>query len=786
MTDHRKEFKLQDEKKFNLKSFFVNKIARYWYLYIICLAIALGLAYYYNWYTTPVYYATGTLLINDDKRNMTTQDLLSQVSNIDNTGGIDNEIELIQSRSMIAKTLRRLDFEVSYLLKGNFKKSELYKQTPVKIVFDSLSYKVYGKPIDIKVIDNKTYEISYDLSKTQETTTAVHSFGETVHSSIGKFKMEKTANFRDSLFITPEFEKRNFVIYVHNFDHLIDTYSKALNIQFVSKKATVIELTLQDPVPQKAGDFLNMLMEVYIQSGIDNKNEIATNSLNFIDDQLELITADLKASEESLESFKTEMGITDISTEAQSFLGSVQVYDARISEIDIQTSFLQYLENYIQQDKELDKISPASLGIADPLLTKLITQLSDLQNQRKSQINSTTSDNPIVVTLDIQIQNTKEDLLENVRSIKDGLKASRQQAEIQLNRVQGKIKSVPATQRKLIGMERQATIREGLFNYLLQKKAETAIMLASTISDNRIVNSARASYKPVHPIPNQTYTIALLLGMLLPAFSIYLKDMLDDKIKDIGDIENITDIPILGVIGFTKENENMVVAAKPESMIAESFRLIRTNIQFFSNTNACIRILVTSSISSEGKSFCAANLAAIYAISGKKVILVNGDLRKPKKNTEFNLPNDIGISNYLIGASPAQDVIQSSPVVPNLDIVLSGPKPPNPSELIINPRMDDFFQYLESRYEVIIVDSPPIGIITDGLAFIKYIDTTIYIIRESVTHRRNIEFVNNLYRNKKIANLGIIFNAVKTGQMYGYGYNDNYGYGYYNEDQKVS
>ena len=501
---------------------------------------------------------------------------------------------------------------------------------------------------------------------------------------------------------------------------------------------------------------------------------------------MERITADLKVSEESLEAFKTEKGITDITTEAQSFLGTVQVYDTKISEIDIQISFLEYLENYILEDRDLDKISPSSLGIADPLLTKLVTQLSDLQNQRRSQANSTTPDNPIVVSLDIQIQNTKEDLLENVRSIKDGLKASRQQAEIQLNRLQGKIKSVPKTQRTLIGMERQATIREGLFNYLLQKKAETAIMLASTISDNKIVNSARASYEPVHPVPNQTYTLALLLGLLLPAFSIYLKDVLDDKIKDIMDIESNTEIPILGVIGFSKEKETMVVASKPESMIAESFRLIRTNIQFFAHTGPCIRLLVTSSISSEGKSFCAANLAAIYAISGKKVVLVNGDLRKPKKNVEFNLPNDIGISNFLIGASSIKDIIQPSPAVPNLDIILSGPKPPNPSELIINPRMDEFFKYLEANYELIIVDSPPIGVITDGLAYNKFIDSTIYIIRENVTRRQNIEFVNNMYRNKKIHNLGIIFNAVKTGPMYGYGYNDGYGYGYYNEENKES
>ncbi len=427
------------------------------------------------------------------------------------------------------------------------------------------------------------------------------------------------------------------------------------------------------------------------------------------------------------------------------------------------------------------------MGITDPLLTILITQLSDLQNQRKSQLNSTKPDNPIIISLNIQIQNTREDLLENVRSIKDGLAASRRQAELQLNRIQSKIKTVPKTQRALLGMERQATIREGLYNYLLQKKAETAIMLASTISDNRVVDSARASYQPVKPVPNQTYTIAILLGLLLPGLFVYIKDVLNDKINDVSDLENTTNIPILGMVGYSSDNTSLVVADKPESFIAESFRSIRTNIQYFANQSGkCIKVLVTSSVSAEGKSFCAANLSAIYAMSGKRVVLVNGDLRKPKKNEELHLGSEIGISNYLIGNVEMKDIIQKSPKVPNLDIILSGPKPPNPSELILNSRMDMFFEYLEANYDVIIVDSPPIGIVTDGLLLSKYVDSTIYIIRQNVTRKHNIEFINTLYNDQKLPNLSVIFNAVKVnsglGYGYGHGYGYGYGYGYYEDD----
>jgi tyrosine-protein kinase Etk/Wzc len=785
MTDKHKEINIPDEPRINIRQFIISKILRHWYLYLISLAVFIPIAYYYNWYVTPVYNATATLLISDNKRNLSQQDLLAQVSTLDNTGGVDNEIELIRARSMVAKTLRKLDFEVSYFLQGNIKRSELYRQSPIKFEFDSLSFRVYELPINIRILDSTRFEFDYPGDERSSPIREEYRFNEQVVNDIGKFTIEQTSKFRSTDYMDPEFEKRNFIVYVHRFDHLIDKYTRNLQIEFLSKKSTIVELSLKDPVPQKAGDFLNMLMEVYLQSGVEHKNEIAANTLKFIDEQLKLISEDLRASEEDLEVFKTTKGITDLGTEAQSFLGSAKVYDEKISSIDIQKSFLNYLEKYIMEDKELEKISPASIGINDPLLTKLITQLADLQNQRKMQLNSTKPDNPIIVSLDIQIQNTTEDLLENVRSIRDGLEASRQEAEAQLNRIQGKIRTVPGTERALAGIIRQANIKEGLYNYLLQKRAETAIVMASTISDNRVVNSARASFKPVKPVPAQTYTFALLFGLIFPLGMLYLRDMLNDKISDVSEINHLTEIPVIGMVGFSKEASNHSVTDKPESMLAESFRLIRTNISFYSAPGKTVRVLITSSISSEGKSFCASNLAAIYALSGKKVALVQGDLRKPKKNTEFDLPHESGISNFLIGSHSLDEIIQPSIRTPGLDIILSGPKPPNPSELIMGERMNELFRLLDERYDVIIIDSPPIGVVTDAMLLSKYVDITIYVIRQQVTRRQSIDFLNKLHHDRKIPHLNIILNAVKNGGGAQYGYGYGYGYGYYEEERTV-
>ncbi len=345
MNDKSKSENIPDEKHFDLKYLFFSKVVKYWYLYVAGLFLALGSGYYYNWYTTPVYNASCTLLIKDDKRAMYPGDLLAQASSIDNIGGIDNEIELIQSRTMIAKTLRRLDFEVSYFITNNIKKAELYKRSPITFTHDSISFKAYENQLRVEILDGKSYKLSYTDKQDDIEVTNTYNFGDQVRNSIGKFIIDKSDNFRDNNFNNTDHDKRNFIIIIHNFDNLIDRYTKGLNIQFVSKKSTVLQLSLKDPVPQKAGDFLNMLLEVYIQSGIDHKNEIATNSLDFIDDQLKLITENLRSSEQDLEEFKTEKGITDIGTEAQTFLGSVQVYDAKISEMDIQSSFLDYLEN---------------------------------------------------------------------------------------------------------------------------------------------------------------------------------------------------------------------------------------------------------------------------------------------------------------------------------------------------------------------------------------------------------------------------------------------------------
>ncbi|HRB54486.1 MAG TPA: polysaccharide biosynthesis tyrosine autokinase [Bacteroidia bacterium] len=367
---------------------------------------------------------------------------------------------------------------------------------------------------------------------------------------------------------------------------------------------------------------------------------------------------------------------------------------------------------------------------------------------------------------------------------------TRQEINSQLNKTNSKLRELPKAEKELTNIQRQALITEQLYTYLLQKRAETAIILASTISDSKVVDNARTMISPVKPVKGITYTIAVLLGLFIPATFVYFKEILDDRIKNRKILERNSPIPVLGIVSLTSNENNVVVNLRPHSQVTEAFRSIRSNLQYFHGAQTNNIILITSSISSEGKSFCAINLAAILASGGKKVVMIGCDLRKPQQPANFKLSSSTGLSNYLIGTASIDEIIQHSPEM-GLDLILSGPKPPNPSEILLNEKMGQLITLLKSKYDYVIIDSPPIGLISDGLELTKYADVTIYLVRQNVTRKLHLDFINKIYLEGKMKNLCIIFNGVKLGGTvygygygYGYAYGYGYGYGYYEEDQR--
>lgn len=766
-----------EEQEFNIRQFFILYVARYWYLYVISISIALAGAYYYNWYVTPVYEASCSVLVKEAKvGGGASTDLFNQIEDYATERNIQNEIEVLRSRTLISKTLQRLDFSIAYFLKGNVRTQELYKSSPFKITIDSLKLAAYSTPVNIHVLDDSKYEISLHSNIDETDFSEVHRFGEKVSSPIGTFEIMKQDRFNNSHFSNQAYEKRNFIARFNSPEELISHYTNLLKVDLITRQSSILKLTMEDPVREKAVDFLNMLIEESLRNNVEQKNQIAENSLAFIDAQLSLIAKDLNEIEGSFEKLRTDKGITDLGMQASSYLNSAKEYDSRIAETDLKISFLNYLENYVKGDKNLKDISPASLGIDDPLLQKLILQLNELENKREGFGVDAKAENPLIKQLNAQIENTKSDLLENIKSIGAGLMTAQSEARLHLNKVEGKIRLLPGTEREVLSIKRQNDIKAGILTYLMQKRAETAIILASATSDNRLVDNARASFIPLRPVKEQTYGIALFIAIIIPVGFVYFKFALNDKVQNKSYLESKTIIPLLGIVGLSADTEQTNIRNNPKSHIAEAFRSIRTNLRFFSDVHAKSQVyLVTSSVGSEGKSFCAVNLASIIALSGKKTIMLGFDLRKPKSPEQFSVSNDTGISTYLIGSASEKEIIQSSGAG-NLDFILSGPKPPNPAELIMSERMNTLMEFLKANYDYIILDTPPLGLITDAMILTKYADVTIYVVRQNVTRNAHLQAIDRIYREGKIKNLCIIFNAVKNDSVsYGYGYGNSYG-----------
>lgn len=778
-----------EHQSFNLKQFLYEKVIHYWYIYILSMVVVLIIANFYLWYATPVYTSTTSVMLGMDDKKYANEDLLAQLGSIENTGSIESQMQIIKSRNIITRTIQQLDFRFSYYLEGDIKTSELYKNCPFELVVDSSIILQNFPNLTLKATSISKFELNYVNPKNNSSQTVNGTFDTPISTDLGTLTFVLKAPKLLKFYKNSLDSKNLYKIYSNTSEDLVRSYSQRLNVSQI-KGTRMLLISVDDAVPQKGCDFLNKLTDVYLVYGVEQKNEDSRNSLRFIDGQLDVINNDLLKSEGKLEEYKTENGFVDL----LNMTGLIQSDKARIeneiSILDIKQGVLKYLYKYIREGNDVKYLAPAYLEVTEPILQTLIANLSVLQAEREQTLKLTTEDNPLVQKKNVEIENVKAEILEKIRSMGDVSNITRQEINSQLNKTNSKLRELPKAEKELTNIQRQALITEQLYTYLLQKRAETAIILASTISDSKVVDNARTMISPVKPVKGITYTIAVLLGLFIPATFVYFKEILDDRIKNRKILERNSPIPVLGIVSLTSNENNVVVNLRPHSQVTEAFRSIRSNLQYFHGAQTNNIILITSSISSEGKSFCAINLAAILASGGKKVVMIGCDLRKPQQPANFKLSSSTGLSNYLIGTASIDEIIQHSPEM-GLDLILSGPKPPNPSEILLNEKMGQLITLLKSKYDYVIIDSPPIGLISDGLELTKYADVTIYLVRQNVTRKLHLDFINKIYLEGKMKNLCIIFNGVKLGGTvygygygYGYAYGYGYGYGYYEEDQR--
>ena len=760
-----------EEENIDLRSIAYRYI-RNWYLFVIFLLMAFVGAFFYLLYTRPVYEVSSVVLIKDDKKGLGSNDFLKDLEMMGGNKIVENEMEVFKSRSLMKKVVESLRLNVIYTKNTRPVDIDLYGKSPVWIQIEQLPNPVYPDKFTVRKLDRSKFELL-----TENKVIGTYSFGQAVvQSQLGKFRVFINNNVLQN--------KEDIDIQFANVDRVIQGNLGKLDVSLLNQKSTVLKLSYQETSPNRGRDILRKLHEEYILASLGDKNTEASNTLRFIDERLRLISTELTDVEKDVEVYKSAAGFTDISSESNLFLEKVKETDSKLNEVDIQVKVLEGVEKFLNTPGS--NVSSVTSMINDPSLSLLINKLSELELQREKYARTVQVGNPLLETVNTQVINTKAVIRENINNQKKGLIISRTNLASLNRSIESSIRSIPKKEREFVSIKRQQGIKESLYLLLLQKKEETAISYASTVSDSRLIDEAFVSPAPIKPLPNIVYLIALLIGLGVPIVIINVKALLNNKITSRAELEQKTSsIPILGEVGNKpKSIAGPLLDTKSNNFIAEQFRILRTNLQYLiQGQKSCKKILVTSSISGEGKSFIAMNLASSLASAGQKVVLVNLDIRKPKLHEYLNLSNNKGVVNYLIGQGEAADFVQKTPIE-NMSFVASGPIPPNPAELLSGTKLAEFFAELEKEYQYILIDCSPNGLVTDAQLVAHLVDATVFIVRHEYTPQGAMLPLANLYKEKKFPSLTVIYNGVKGSSSYGYGY--GYGYGYYGESGNPS
>ncbi|MDB5262704.1 MAG: capsular biosynthesis protein, partial [Adhaeribacter sp.] len=633
---------------------------QYWYLFLLGATLGLTGAYLYLRYTTPQYHISTTLLIKDEKSGagLSESAAFSDLDLFQSSKSIDNEMVVLQSNNLMQQALSELDLQTSYFVKGRVLNQEIYgSKLPINIIIHKLNPIAYNKQLVIYFKDNNSFVLEEDEDVQKQTR---HKFGQQIQKPYGTFTVIATTP------ISATVDSKPIIVRFQDIIGLANLYASKLNVSPYNNKTSVLVLSVIDAVPQKGMDILNKVIQVYNKEEIASKNLLATRTIDFIDDRLKYLTAELSSVEKDVEKYKRQNNLTDVSSQAQQYLTEASAYNKQLSEIGIQLDVLHSIEKYLSKRNSQYGLVPSSLNIQDPTLTGLITRFNQLQLERDQLLRINSQENPLVQNINNQLANLRVNILENLRNIKSSLAISRRNLQLKSGQFGAKIEQVPVVERQLIEITRQQEIKQSIYLYLLQKREESALSLAATGSNVRIIDPA-LYWGPVSPNVTNTYLYYILLGLFLPFAGIYIKDLLNNKIQSLSEVQNLTPAPILGEISHNRGGNAAVVKERSRTPIAEMFRHILTNLQFSNVRKENKVLLVTSSMSGEGKTFISVNLGISLAATGKKVIILEFDLRKPGLLPDLGLFEGKGISNYLISDTLlADDIIQPSGVVPNL------------------------------------------------------------------------------------------------------------------------
>lgn len=736
------------------------KYIRFLPLVFLSVALAFMGAYVYLRYATPVYSSSGALIIKGDNGSVGGNgDKFSQLFVLDNSLNLQNEMELLRSRQLMEEVVKGLNLNFTYHAIGNISELHLYKNEPLSVEAYRINDSSSAFRLDLEVIDESRVKVNGDKAV---------AFGQLFTNNYGSFR------------------------FVRNNDGLIKRYTidwqptrsiagvLASKIVVYPKGPTgILNISMESTHPKLAADVINRLMREYKIATISDKNETKRLTIDFIDGRLKVISRELDSVNYSLLRYQEANNLINSESLSASLFSRIESNDQNIMDQRVQINVAEMIEAYLRDLNHAFELVPSTLGLADGTLGTMISAYNVAQLDRKALIDANIPvTNARVKQKEDQIERLRINILESLDNLKKFHTAAIARLDRNTSETRSKMESLPLKEQGLLEIKKQQQMKQGIYNFLMEKREDIAMSLAGTISNIKVVEEAFPNQTPVSPNRKNIYLIAIVVGLAIPALIIFVSEMLNDKVNSRYDIEKAVLVPVIAEIGHSQGGETLAVRANNRSMVAEQFRIMRSNLQYVLANIPKPVLMVTSSFSGEGKSFISTNLGAVMSLANKKTIILEFDIRKPKILSGLGMPKKPGLTNYLLGKISFDELPIEVAGYDNLYVLPCGPVPPNPSELLLDTRIKELFFYLKQNFDVIVIDTAPVGMVSDAMTLSEFADATLYLVRQRYTLKKQLGLADELAREKKLPKVNIVLNDVKARAGYGYYGYGRYGYGY--------
>ena len=750
--------KTTKNKSSNNENNLISRFSPHWPLFLLLTILSLAGAWLYLQYATPLYETNARILIKDEKKGSENSQALESLNQLTPKTTIDNEMEVLQSKTIVHEVVKNLGLYASVFSEHRFGNQLIYEASPIKILAQNP-----GELVETEKIYFSANQNAVTIQKKS------YPFNQWANTPFGRLKFMPNTNQNKRL----TEGKLYFVLMSPK--EVVNNISTNLKVEPANKLSSIVNIKYNDESPSRGEDVVNEIIKVYNSSILDEKNMLARNTTQFIDKRITQVEAELLGIENKLQNYRSNQGAIDVGTQGKLYLENVSANDQKVSEINMQLSVLSQVENYVRSKDLASGIVPSTVGVNDPGLTQMIKNVYELQMEAESLRKTTGENNPVIISYRDQIQKIKPQILENIQNQRRSLSASKGNLTSTNRGYSSTLQALPETERNLVDIKRNEGIKNDIYVFLLQKREETALSYISNVPGSKIVDRAESSVFPVSPKKKMVYLAALMFALLSGIGVIIGKESLRRNVMFQKDIEQLTQLPVIGEINADKSNKVIVIGNSQRTLIAEQFRRLRATLSYLGVGANKKRILVTSAISGEGKSFIAANLALSLALTGKKVVLLDFDLNNPSLNAKLNHEQHTGITEFLQGETGLEQIIQSTNLDENLSLISTGKLPHNPSELILNGKAEVLLDELNTLYDYVVIDVAPVGPVSDAYTLSSLCDATLYVVRHNFTPKIFVSRIDENNKLNKLTNAAVVFNGVS---QRGFAGNNGYGYGY--------